>query len=114
MNTIRVSGDIDFRRVNETRRFLLQNLTDSDGLVVDMSDVYRIDSAGLAGLVEVLQAARVSGRSFKLAKVREGVERVIHFDRLNILFLEGERTGPMPSGGCYCPFSFCPSTYRQC
>lgn len=100
MNTIRISGDIDFRRVNETRRFLLHNLTGSDGLVVDMSDVYRIDSAGLAGLVEVLQAARISGRSFKLEKVREGVERVIRFARLHKLFLEGERPLPAPSEGC--------------
>ena len=45
MDTIRVTGDIDFRRINETRKLLLERLAESDGLVVDMSDVYRIDSA---------------------------------------------------------------------
>lgn len=99
MNTIRVSGDIDFRRINETRQVLLKYLTDSDGLVVDMSDVYRIDSAGLAGLVEVLQAARVSGRSFRLAKVRDGVMRVIRFARLEKVFFDAEKDGRIPSEG---------------
>jgi len=99
MNIIHVSGDLDFRRVNETRRLLLKNLTDSDGLVVDMSDVYRIDSAGLAGLVEVLQAARVSGRSFRLAKVRDGVMRVIRFARLDRLFFDAEAGGLVPCEG---------------
>ncbi|MBO6949133.1 MAG: STAS domain-containing protein [Rhodospirillales bacterium] len=99
MQTIRVSGDLDFRRINETRQLLLNSLTDSDGLVVDMSDVYRIDSAGLAGLVEVLQAARVSGRSFKLARVREGVMRVIRFSRLHRVFFDAEKDGMIPSEG---------------
>lgn len=99
MHTIRVSGDLDFRRVNETRQVLLKYLTESDGLVVDMSDVYRIDSAGLAGLVEVLQAARLSGRSFRLARVRDGVMRVIRFARLDKVFFEAEKDGLMPSEG---------------
>jgi len=99
MHTIRVSGDLDFRRVNETRQLLLKSLTDSDGIVVDMSDVYRIDSAGLAGLVEVLQAARVSGRSFRLSRVREGVLRVIRFARLERVFFDAEKDGLIPSEG---------------
>jgi anti-anti-sigma factor len=100
MNIIRINGDLDFRRVNEIRRVLLKTLTDSDGLVVDMSDVYRIDSAGLAGLVEVVQAARVSGRSFRLAKVRDGVMRVIRFARLDRVFFDAEAGGPIPCEGC--------------
>ncbi|MCK5778574.1 MAG: STAS domain-containing protein [Rhodospirillales bacterium] len=99
MHTIRVSGDLDVRRINETRQLLLKSLTDSDGIVVDMSDVYRIDSAGLAGLVEVLQAARVSGRSFKLTRVRDGVMRVIRFARLHRVFFDAEKDGMIPSEG---------------
>lgn len=99
MHTIRVSGDIDFRRVTATRQLLLKHLADDDGLVVDMSDVYRIDSAGLAGLVEVLQAARISGRRFQLRSVREGVRRMIEFARLDRLFLHAESGGPIPCEG---------------
>lgn len=100
MHTIRVSGDIDFRRATATRQLLLKHLADDDGLVVDMSDVYRVDSAGLAGLVEVVQAARVSGRSFQLRCVREGVRRMIEFARLDRVFLYAEAGGPVPCEGC--------------
>lgn len=99
MHTIRVTGDIDFRRATATRQLLLKHLADDDGLVVDMSDVYRVDSAGLAGLVEVVQAARVSGRSFQLRCVREGVRRMIEFARLDLVFLHAEAGGPIPCEG---------------
>ena len=82
METVRVSGDMDIRGITATRQLLLDRLASSDGLAVDMSEVYRIDSAGLAGLVEVVQAARVSGRSFRLLRVRDGVSRMIRFARL--------------------------------
>lgn len=100
MQTVRVTGNIDFRRVNATRELLLSQLAAGDGIEVDMSDVYRIDSAGLAGLVEVLQAARISGRCFRLKHVRTGVMRVIRFARLDRLFCDGERAGHIPSEGC--------------
>jgi len=95
MNTVRVPGDLDVHRINDTRQLLLKHLADSDGLVVDMSDVYRIDSAGLAGLVEVLQAARVSGRSIHLAQVRDGVHRMIRFARLDRVFAAAEAERPL-------------------
>lgn len=100
MHTIRVSGDIDFRRVTATRQLLLKHLTESDGLVVDMSDVKRVDSAGLAGLVEVVQAARISGRSFQLRSVTDSVRRMIEFARLDKVFFYAEAGSPIPSEGC--------------
>lgn len=100
MHTIRVSGDIDFRRATATRQLLLKHLADDDGLVVDMSDVHRVDSAGLAGLIEVVQAARISGRSFQLRYVREGVRRMIEFARLDQVFMYAETGGPIPCEGC--------------
>ena len=99
MNTVRVTGDIDFRRIDETRQMLMNQLADSDDLVLDMSDVYRIDSAGLAGLVEVVQAARLSGRRFQLRRVRQGVKQVIRFARLERVFADAERAVPGPSEG---------------
>jgi anti-anti-sigma factor len=99
MHIVRLTGDIDFRRVNETRQWLLQNLAESDGLVVDMSDVYRIDSAGLAGLIEVVQAARVSGRGFRLHRVRDGVRRMIKLARLDRIFLDAEAGGMIAPEG---------------
>ena len=95
MNTVRVPGDLDVHRINAARQLMLEHLADSDGLVVDMSDVYRIDSAGLAGLVEVLQAARVSGRSIRLAQVRDGVDRMIRFARLDAVFAAAETERPL-------------------
>ncbi len=100
MELVRIDGDIDFRRVSATRRLLLDRLAGSDGIVVDMSDVYHIDSAGLAGLVEVVQAARVSGRSLRLSKVRDGVSRMIRFARLDRVFQSAEVGGPIPCEGC--------------
>lgn len=100
MDIVRIPGDIDFRRVSSTRQLLLERLADTDGLVVDMSDVYRIDSAGLAGLVEVVQAARVSGRSFRLSRVRDGVMRMIRFARLDRVFQHAEIGGAIPCEGC--------------
>ena len=100
MQTVRVTGNLDVARVNATREMLLCHLAHSDGIEIDMSDVYRIDSAGLAGLVEVLQAARVSGRCFRLKHVRTGVMRVIRFSRLDRLFCDGERIAQFPSEGC--------------
>ena len=100
MHTVTVSGDIDFRRATETRQLLLQHLADDDGLVVDMSNVTRVDSAGLAGLVEVLQAARVSGRSFQLRHVRDGVQQMIQFARLDRVFFHAEAGSPIPCEGC--------------
>ncbi len=94
MQTVQMSGDIDFRRATWARDLLLLRLAESDGLVVDMSDVYRIDSAGLAGLVEVVQAARIAGRPFQLRRVRNGVQRVIRFARLDRVFLDAEPGGP--------------------
>lgn len=100
MHTIRVSGDIDFRRATATRQLLLKHLTDDDGLVVDMSEVTRVDSAGLAGLVEVVQAARLSGRSFQLHAVTEGVRRMIEFARLDQVFRYAETGTRVPCEGC--------------
>ncbi|MDA0998413.1 MAG: STAS domain-containing protein [Proteobacteria bacterium] len=100
MELVRIPGDIDFRRVPATRRLLLERLIGGDGLIVDMSDVHRIDSAGLAGLVEVVQAARVSGRSFRLARVQGGVARMIKFARLDQVFQHAEIGGAIPSEGC--------------
>ncbi len=99
MHILRLKGDLDFRCIGPARTLLLQHLADSDGLIVDMSNVYRIDSAGLAGLVEVTQAARVSGRPFQLRDVRDGVRRMMAFARLDRVFLDAEPGGPIPSEG---------------
>ncbi len=100
METVRIDKDLDFKHIPEARRMLLERLSNTDSLVVDMSDVYRIDSAGLAGLVEVVQAARVSGRSFHLSHVRDGVKRMIAFARLDRVFDHARQVQPMPCEGC--------------
>ena len=99
MHILKLNGNLDFRYIGPTRKLLLQHLADSDDLIVDMSNVHRIDSAGLAGLVEVTHAARVSGLPFRLHAVRDGVRKVIEFARLDRVFLDVEFTGTVAPEG---------------
>ena len=60
----RIAGPIDFDHARETRRMLLASLAVRENLLVDMSGVTAIDSAGVASLIEIQMTARKNGKAF--------------------------------------------------
>ncbi len=84
--TARIVGPIDFDNARKTRRKLLACLANRENLLVDMSAVTGIDSAGVASLVEAHNTARKNGKGFALFHVGEPVMRVLRLARLDQAF----------------------------
>jgi anti-sigma B factor antagonist len=55
-------------------------------LVVDLSDVTYIDSAGLAALIEAMQKMEGYGGKFLLAGLQETVRSIFEISRLDLVF----------------------------
>ena len=55
-------------------------------LVVDLSDVTYIDSAGLAALIEAMQKVEAYGAKFLLAGLQETVRSIFEISRLDQVF----------------------------
>lgn len=88
--TVFLAGDFTIEQAPAIRRELLQALRGTRRLQLDCADVQRIDSAGLAVLVEVLQRARAQNADLLLQRQPEGVRRLLRLTRLDSLF------GPAP------------------
>ena len=84
---IRIVGPIDLDHARKTRRMLLAHLASRDNLLVDMSAVTAIDSAGVASLVEAHNTARKNGKAFALFHVGYPVLRVLRLARLDKAFI---------------------------
>ncbi len=82
----RIVGPIDLDHARKTRRMLLASLASRDNLLVDMSAVTTIDSAGVASLVEAHNTARKDGKAFALFHVGYPVLRVLKLARLDQAF----------------------------
>ena len=82
----RIVGPIDIDHARETRQMLLACLAGQENLLVDMSAVTKIDSAGVASLVEAHNTARKNGKSFALFHVGYPVMRVLRLARLDRAF----------------------------
>ena len=82
----RIVGPIDIDHARKTRRMLLAHLASRDNLLVDMSAVTAIDSAGVASLVEAHNTARKNGKAFALFHVGYHVLRVLRLVRLDRVF----------------------------
>ena len=83
----RIVGPIDLDHARKTRRMLLAHLASRDNLLVDMSAVTAIDSAGVASLVEAHITARKNGKAFALFHVGYSVLRVLKLARLDQAFI---------------------------
>jgi anti-sigma B factor antagonist len=55
-------------------------------LVVDLSEVTYIDSAGLAALIEAMQKVKAYGGKFLLAGLQETVRSIFEISRLDQVF----------------------------
>lgn len=84
--TVFLSGEIDLERSPEARRQLLEVLAQRRGLVVDLAGVRYMDSSGLASLVEAYQRAKSAQLEFALARVGEGMLKLLRLARLDEVF----------------------------
>lgn len=82
----RIEGPIDLDHASKTRRMLLDSLANQKNVLVDMSAVTEIDSAGVASLVEAHNTARKNGKAFALFHVSYPVLRVLRLARLDKAF----------------------------
>ena len=79
---IHIVGPINLDHARKTRRKLLAGLASRENLLVDMSAVTEINSAGIAILVEAHNAALKNGMGFALFCVGDQVMRVFRLARL--------------------------------
>ncbi len=85
-SVISLAGEIDLYCSADARKEILQQLSESKSVVVDLSKVEYIDSSGIASLVEGLQMAKKSNLDFSLAAVSEAAMQVIKLARLDKVF----------------------------
>lgn len=85
MSTVYLHGNIDVRHALHIRDLLVAELRRGEGVIADLAGVDAVDSAGLAGLVQVMSAAQARGQHFALSHMNEQVRRMVelsHLDRV--------------------------------
>ncbi len=82
-----LKGEVDLH-VSPTVAALLNEMIEKKPkrLVVDLSDVSYIDSAGLAALIEAMQKVDGYGGKFMLAGLQETVRSIFEISRLDQVF----------------------------
>ncbi len=85
---VSVSGDIDAYHSGDFKKTIREKLgsVDADTVVLDMSNVAYIDSAGLGSLVALLKDVRTKGKEFVLASLKPNVKRIFEMTRLDRVF----------------------------
>ena len=86
-NVVPLKGEIDLH-VSPTVTATINEVIDKkpDRLVVDLSDVSFIDSAGLAALIQAMQKMEGYGGKFMLAGLQETVRSIFEISRLDQVF----------------------------
>src|SRR5438046_3576716 len=86
-NVLPLKGEIDLH-VSPTVTASLNEMIEKkpERLVVDLSDVSYIDSAGLAALIEAMQKVEGYGGKFMLAGLQETVRSIFEISRLDQVF----------------------------
>lgn len=82
-----LEGEIDLHRsadIKETLRPLIEQKTPR--ILIDMSGVKYIDSAGLAVFIETLQRVMSYGGKFGIFGLRDGVRSIFEIARLDQIF----------------------------
>lgn len=83
MRTVQLQGHLDIHHATRVRDRLLAEIRHGEDVVVDLAAVERIDSAGLASLVQAMSAARARRRRFQLRHVNGRVGRMLALARLD-------------------------------
>lgn len=86
-NVVPLKGEIDLH-VSPTVTTALNELIDKkpERLVVDLSEVSYIDSAGLAALIQAMQKMEGYGGKFMLSGLQETVRSIFEISRLDQVF----------------------------
>src|SRR5882762_559974 len=86
-NLLSLKGEIDLH-VSPSVTASLDGIIDKkpERLVVDLSDVTSIDSAGLAALIQAMQKVEAYGGKFLLAGLQETVRSIFEISRLDQVF----------------------------
>ena len=86
-NVVPLKGEIDLH-VSQTVTAELSDLIGKkpERLVVDLSEVSYIDSAGLAALIQAMQKVEADGGKFMLAGLQETVRSIFEISRLDQVF----------------------------
>jgi len=86
-NVLRLEGEIDLHVSPAVTTSLNEMITERPTrLVVDLSGVTYIDSAGLAAFIGAKQNVEAYGGKFALAGVQEAVRSIFEISRLDQLF----------------------------
>lgn len=86
VTVVAVSGEIDMLTAPQLRADVLQQLDAGSTLVLDMSGVSFLGSAGLAVLVEASQHAKRRGSAFRVVAVERAVTRPLAATGLGDVF----------------------------
>src|ERR1700751_4545833 len=86
-NVVPLKGEIDLH-VSPTVTAALNGVIDKkpERLVVDLSEVSYIDSAGLAALIQAMQKVEGYGGKFMLSGLQETVRSIFEISRLDQVF----------------------------
>jgi anti-sigma B factor antagonist len=84
----RLEGDDSFDSTNcsDVKMMVVTRVAEGSDLVVDLSGVRFIDSAGVGALVSMLKAVRRAGRRMVLAGVTPPVLSILEIIRLTVIF----------------------------
>jgi anti-sigma B factor antagonist len=86
-NVLPLKGEIDLH-VSPSVTASLNEMIDKkpECLVIDLSGVSYIDSAGLAALIQAMQKVEAYGGKFRLAGLQETVRSIFEISRLDQVF----------------------------
>lgn len=91
---LRVHGVLDWSTAAEARAVLLQALRQRSAWIsVDLAGVTRLDTAGLALLVEVLDRGRDEGHRLRVVATSDAARRMLLFARLEAILIPEESIG---------------------
>ncbi len=86
LRLVRVSGEVDMSWSQDLRREILDALSKSPAVGVDLSNVSYMDSSGIAALVEGFQQSRAAKKPFALVAPSDAVRGVLELARLDRVF----------------------------
>ena len=83
---VTLTGEIDLETSPQARQILLETVTQSTKLLIEMASVTYIDSSGIATLVEAFQRAKKNGGQVAFICLNPAVVRVLTLARLDKVF----------------------------
>jgi len=86
VTVVDISGDIDMQSSRELRNLLLETLKYSPRVVVNLQNVFYIDSSGIASLVEALKESQALHHRLILFGLSKRAREVLKLTHLLALF----------------------------